>query len=840
MNVAYLGIFQTILNWVLEKIFSPVFKFVANLLATVFGWIFDTVLAPLLNSVLIPLIDLLIDLIFQALAGVFYRILVSVLTLVDYIQIAFDVLIGIRNVSYTPANHVVVKEPLLDVMFYQKSVQTAFWMVLILALAMAFMFAIYATAKSAFDLDFEGRRPVGTVLKALFRAAVNFLTVPLFVLFMLKLSGIILMGVNSALTQGSNCTLGNTIFLVASMDACKQEEYNVSYDGGGKIQNIGFEDSVRSPYASGSKSYADIKTVEKEFNVGRIDYIVGYGVSIFLLIILAICLIQFVQRIFEIILLFIVSPLFVSVIPLDDGEKFAGWRELFVAKCFTGFGAAFGMRLYLMVVGIIMGNSIDFTAGGSISREMDYVLKLLIVMGGAFAIFKSSSMLTMLMNWRAADSEMSTAAAVGGTLYAHSVGKISHSVYGGIHRTIEHRRDGGGSGGQAFQGGRGFQGGAGAGNSVYGPSAGGVGLSVNGPRGAGGIGMAAYGPRGTGGPGMVVSGPRRTGGPGVPVSGPRGTGGPGMAVSGPRGTGGPGVAVSGPRRTGGSGMAEGASGAGAAWVAGSAAVAGAARNISFGKNPSGRMTVGYRGSHLKVGTGSDRGRGVQLDGRLIKRKTNKDGSVTVNAPIVSLKAGPGGGKLKWNGLNMGVFKTRKGADQRQHLAGVNLGVVKLKRDKSSRMRVKSVNIKAAQFRRMDDGRLHTTRALGQQVEQTKDSEGRYRTTGISFEKHNTHVSFQRHGMDPQTKEESTGPAPQTLQKRPAPTPAQVRARQQRVNLTPGQRQRIERSMAARRQAAGPARPGEGTAINRPPIVRSAVRSREKAGRPGSGKGQGKG
>ena len=788
MNVAYLGIFQTILNWVLEKIFSPVFKFVANLLATVFGWIFDTVLAPLLNSVLIPLIDLLIDLIFQALAGVFYRILVSVLTLVDYIQIAFDVLIGIRNVSYTPANHVVVKEPLLDVMFYQKSVQTAFWMVLILALAMAFMFAIYATAKSAFDLDFEGRRPVGTVLKALFRAAVNFLTVPLFVLFMLKLSGIILMGVNSALTQGTNCTLGNTIFLVASMDACKQEEYNVSYDGGGKVQNIGFEDAVRSPYASGSKSYADIKTVEKEFNVGRIDYIVGYGVSIFLLIILAICLIQFVQRIFEIILLFIVSPLFVSVMPLDDGEKFAGWRELFVAKCFTGFGAAFGMRLYLMVVGIIMGNSIDFTAGGSISREMDYVLKLLIVMGGAFAIFKSSSMLTMLMNWRAADSEMSTAAAVGGTLYAHSVGKISHSVYGGIHRTIEHRRDGGGSGGQAFQGGRGFQGGAGAGNSVYGSSAGGVGLSVNGPRGAGGIGMAAYGSRGTGGPGM----------------------------------------------------AEGASGAGAAWVAGSAAVAGAARNISFGKNPSGRMTVGYRGSHLKVGTGADRGRGVQLDGRLIKRKTNKDGSVTVNAPIVSLKAGPGGGKLKWNGLNMGVFKTRKGADQRQHLAGVNLGVVKLKRDKSSRMRVKSVNIKAAQFRRMDDGRLHTIRALGQQVEQTEDSEGRYRTTGISFEKHNTHVSFQRHGMEPQTKEESTGPAPQTLQKRPAPTPAQVRARQQRVNLTPGQRQRIERSMAARRQAAGPARPGEGTAINRPPIVRSAVRSREKAGRPGSGKGQGKG
>ena len=72
MNSCLFGIFQTILNWVLER--SSVRCL--NSLPTCWlrcGWIFDTVLAPLLNSVLIPLIDLLIDLIFQALAGVFYR-----------------------------------------------------------------------------------------------------------------------------------------------------------------------------------------------------------------------------------------------------------------------------------------------------------------------------------------------------------------------------------------------------------------------------------------------------------------------------------------------------------------------------------------------------------------------------------------------------------------------------------------------------------------------------------------------------------------------------------------------------------------------------------------------
>ncbi len=26
--------------------------------------------------------------------------------------------------------------------------------------------------------------------------------------------------------------------------------------------------------------------------------------------------------------------------PLDEGEKFSKWREMFIAKVFTGFGAA--------------------------------------------------------------------------------------------------------------------------------------------------------------------------------------------------------------------------------------------------------------------------------------------------------------------------------------------------------------------------------------------------------------------------------------------------------------------------------------------------------------------
>ena len=460
MNIVYLGLFQTILNWVMEKIFSPVFKFVANLLSTVFGWIFDTVLGPLLQSVLVPLAQIVINLVFEAFAEVFYRLFAAILRLVDYMQIAFDVLIGIRPVAYYPKSGVRVEEPLLDVLFYQNSISRVLGCITFMALAIAFIFTIYATAKSVFDLDFEGRRPVGMVMRAFFRTAVSFLLVPIFVLFMVKLSGVILTGVNTALTQDANCTIGNTIFLVSSLDACVDEKFNISYTGGDRVQNIGFSDEKRISYANGTKTYENLDVVRKEFKFSRFDYVIGYGVSIFMMIILAICLIQFVQRIFEVMLLYLMSPLFVSVMPLDEGEKFSAWRELFVAKCFMGFGAAFGMRLYLMVIGIVMGSSIDFTNGGYISREMDYVLKLLIVMGGAFAVFKSSSMLTMLLSWRAADSESATAAAVGGSIYAHTVGSVSHSISSSLHRQIAEHKGGkgggpGGGSGNAFLGGQG-------------------------------------------------------------------------------------------------------------------------------------------------------------------------------------------------------------------------------------------------------------------------------------------------------------------------------------------------------------------------------------------------
>ena len=136
MDIVYLGLFSKVLNWVLDKIFNPIFKFISNLLSTVFGWIFDKVLGPIISSVLVPIMNWLIETIFELFAEVFYRIYVAILSLVDTMQMAFDVLIGLTPVKDD--------DSLLDVLIQNDNISTAFWQIAILGLGIAMMLTIFA------------------------------------------------------------------------------------------------------------------------------------------------------------------------------------------------------------------------------------------------------------------------------------------------------------------------------------------------------------------------------------------------------------------------------------------------------------------------------------------------------------------------------------------------------------------------------------------------------------------------------------------------------------------------------------------------------------------------
>lgn len=418
MEYVYMGIFSKIFNWVLDKIFAPVFDFLAKILSSALSWIFNKVLGPLLEHVLWPLIKATLDLILKVLAGVLFAVFAQILKILDQLNQCFDYLIGLSNVSYKGQ-----EMSLLEAMFQVEGLRNAFLLISCLGLTIALMLAIYATARSAFDLDFENRRPVSRVLTALFKAFINLFTVELVVMFLVRLSQAVLQGLSLSLSYignkaGTSTTLGRMVFTVASMNACLDKKLNLNSGGA-----VGINDRVRSKfyYLSGNMDYTNSDVVKEYFDLAGFDYVIGMLLAGFLVVIMASCLVIFVQRLFDMLLLYLVSPLFVGMMPLDDGERFGKWRELFIGKAFSGFGMVVAMKMYVMLCPVIMGSDIQFSRT---STELDYMTKMVFLLGGAWAVLKSGSTITSLLSAQAGSTEAETASVASGAVVGAGIAAV--------------------------------------------------------------------------------------------------------------------------------------------------------------------------------------------------------------------------------------------------------------------------------------------------------------------------------------------------------------------------------------------------------------------------------
>lgn len=419
INLIYLGIFADIFNWIINKILKPVFTFIADLLSTVIGWLFDKILAPLIQVIILPIVKWLIEVILKLLATFFYKILVALLHIIDVLQIGFDILIGSRPIKY---NGKCIT--LLELLFVQETITTVFWCVTIISVVLLFAFTIYSVAKSAADFDLEGKKPVPLVLRKFMEGFVKLFFLPIFSFLMIYLGGAIMFGITVAFNQSGSTSIASQIFLTASMNAANPDGKFSGYQYKPEFRSHpSMDDGLRKLYTTNQVSFSDQETSvgiaqtysagSKDpglFNVTEIDYIMGYIISIAVIIFMAMCLLFSVSRVFEIIILYVVSPLFVSTYPLDDGERYKKWRDKYMAKIFGSYGGFIAMKVYLVVSAVIMDSKIDFGFGG---EGETMLMKLIILVGGAWSVYKAFNMLSYLFDRESAEEQGASMRKVG-------------------------------------------------------------------------------------------------------------------------------------------------------------------------------------------------------------------------------------------------------------------------------------------------------------------------------------------------------------------------------------------------------------------------------------------
>ncbi|MCR4764452.1 MAG: hypothetical protein K5696_13075 [Lachnospiraceae bacterium] len=414
-----LGWLSDALNWLFKKILNPVFEWLTDLLSTALSWVFNEILQPVLSFVFDTFIAEILQVILRAICLIFLAGMQVLLRVLDCIVGVYEIFAGIRNVTmHLPSGSSTVdtKGPLLELLYRTPFVRNATVVLIGIGFALCFLFALIAVIRSILDFDGQTGHPVSRVLRLTAQAVFKLLLIPLFGLFMITLSGVILTSINEAFSEnGEEFSIPRTIFVMTTFDAIDVKKAKSESDAKAHNTSTGdqasFTDDYRkdfyNPVSSGEDLMYDTALIEQTFDVVKINYLEGYLLCLVFIVLLMAALLIFLCRIYDVLLLLIMEPLFVAPMPFDEGEHFEKWQELFIGKLFSGYGMVIAMNLYLMIAGKMFGGTFSLAdPSGPFHAVEDGLIKLIFMMGGVFAVLNIGPLITSILSQTASNEEM--------------------------------------------------------------------------------------------------------------------------------------------------------------------------------------------------------------------------------------------------------------------------------------------------------------------------------------------------------------------------------------------------------------------------------------------------
>ncbi len=215
-----------------------------------------------------------------------------------------------------------------------------------------------------------------------FKALLLFFFVPLIMLTLVWALNTLMNALYQATMNGSQ-GLGTFLFGAFSQDAIESQ-------------------SVYNEIMSGYDLYLDTDLVASAIDISDFDFIFSWITGICLLLVLTAALIQFVDRAISIGVLFLVSPFSIASSVLDDGGRFKLWREQLLLKFISGYGIILYLNIYCLLISLIMPSNVIFFE----NTFLNNIFKLLIIIGGGFAMQRASALIGNLVGPGAGSREL--------------------------------------------------------------------------------------------------------------------------------------------------------------------------------------------------------------------------------------------------------------------------------------------------------------------------------------------------------------------------------------------------------------------------------------------------
>lgn len=290
-----------------------------------------------------------------------------ILNLLDGIMEIFSAISGIAKVTYNGE-----EVNLIEFIVGNSTVGTVFWCILILAVGLTCIFAIAALVKNMV----ANNKTVSTIVGKFGLSLLGTMAMLSVVVLGILISNAVLMLVAEIFQIGNTTKLSNALF-----NACVGDWIN-----GYSVSEVNVASlSVNQIFGDyNSVLFGIWPTSWKQNGMVNPDtfmYLPAMISSIALAIALIIAVVNLAKRVYEIVFMYLVMPLSMSTLSLDDGARFKAWRETFITKIVLAYGAVFSVNIFVLILPLLSHMKIP-----GISDFGNAMFLLVMIIGGAMVI----------------------------------------------------------------------------------------------------------------------------------------------------------------------------------------------------------------------------------------------------------------------------------------------------------------------------------------------------------------------------------------------------------------------------------------------------------------------
>ncbi len=314
--------------------------------------------------------------------GLLYQLQAGVCNLIDFIKKIFFKLCGLDTVTIDGESN-----DLVSSLISSDTIHRIFLTIFLIGVILLVIFVMIALIRANYTQNEKKGR--SDILSKAGQSFLISLLVPFLLLAGMLLVNTIMGSINMAMQQhiaDGQTLIGGQMLITTG---------NTAYIG-----PIGERETIERMFLTGELDYMNLSVVKQYFDLTDINFVVGILGSLVMLVMFALSALTFIQRIFDIILLYIVSPISISTLPLDQGNRFRVWKDMMISKILSAYGIILVMNLFFLIMPQV-SNMRFFD--NDFENSLVYILFLI---GGAFAVTKANLVIAQLSGSQAGGREL--------------------------------------------------------------------------------------------------------------------------------------------------------------------------------------------------------------------------------------------------------------------------------------------------------------------------------------------------------------------------------------------------------------------------------------------------